>query len=277
MYSRAIPLAVLLFSIATHSAAAATVSGKLTINGVKYEMKHAYAYKESAKPDAEIILVVTDAPVPPATLRDTFGFIHLVEEGKIHGLKLTLREKQCISGAILDKATINASGVWGNDMIEVDSVDATTLTAHAATPPQTMFGNKFEYTFGVVVPIETPKAEAPATAEQKKAAESSLQGKLYREFTKAVKASDVPTLRRLVNKEMASRMDDPEFPKALEFIKSMMATNVELQVLTLESDSAKITAKGKDPDGKNTFGVLTFVREGSEWKVAKESWNTPAQ
>jgi len=44
----------------------------------------------------------------------------------------------------------------------------------------------------------------------------------------------------------------------------------------VEGDSAKITAKGKDPDGKDTFGVLTFVKEGADWKVAKESWSNTA-
>jgi len=164
MHSRVLTLtAVAVSTLALAPRAEAMVNGSLTVNGAKYKLSNAYAYKESAKPDSDIILVVTDAPVAAGVLRDTFGFIHLVEDGKVHGIKLTLKDKQCISGTVLDKATINASGVWGRDMVAVDSLDNGTLIAHAIQGPETMFKNKFEYTFQVVIPIETPKAEAAAT------------------------------------------------------------------------------------------------------------------
>jgi len=273
MHPRAFPLAVFAaVSLWLPVAADAMVNGSATINGVKYKLTNAYAFQETAKPDSDVILIVADAAIPAALLRDTFGLIHLVEDGKVHGVKLTLKGKQCISGTVLDKETIHGSGVWGKDMVEVDSLENGSIVAHALQGPETMFKNKFEYTFQVVIPIETPKAEAAATPESKKIAEASVQGKLYRDFSKAVKASDIPTLRKLVNKDMASKMNDPKFPEALEFIKSMQATNVELQLLTVDGNNASITAQGKDPDGKPTYGVLTFVKEGADWKVAKESW-----
>jgi hypothetical protein len=275
MHSRVLSLAICAASILLPRAASAMVNGSITVNGTKYELKNVYAFKESAKADSDLIVVLTDASVPMATVRDTFGLIHLVQDGKVHGLKLTLRDKQCISGTILDTKTVNGGGVWGNDMIEVDSIDNGSLVAHAfADKPHEMFGNTFAYNFRFVTSIETPKAEIAATPAQKKEAENSEQGKLYRQFVKAVNAMDIPALRKLINKQMSAQMSDPKFPEALAFIKSMMPTNLELQTVKVEGESAKITAEGKDSDGKKTTGVITFVKEGGEWKIGKESWKT---
>ncbi len=256
-------------------AAGAMVNGSITVNGTKYELTNAYAFKESAKADSDMIVVLTDVPVPAAALHDTFALIHLVQDGKVHGLKLTMQGTQCISGTVLDKKMVSGGGVWGRPMIEVDSMDDGTLIAHAfADKPHEMFGNTFAYNFRIVIPIATPKPEIAATAAQKKEAEASAPGKVYRQFLKAVKASDIPTLRRLVNKQMSAQMNDPKFPEALGFIQAMMPTNIELQTVAIEGDAATITAEAKDSDGKKTTGVITFVKEGGEWKVGKENWKT---
>lgn len=268
--------ALLIAAAATPLLGQAKVSGKVTINGKTYELRHAIAFQQSTEPGSEVTLVISDEPIPATTAKDTFGLIHFVEDGKAHGLKFLISGNQAISGTVLDKATISTSGSW-TGMFLVDLNKDGVVQGHAAlTEPKTTFGNTYQYTVTVTAPVELPKPETPATPEEMKAAEASPQAAVYRAFEKAVQAKDIAALKGMASAELRKQMDDPEFPKMLDFIREIAPVEVRLQKLTVDGSAAVLTAKGKDSDGKPSTGVINLVKEGAAWKMSKQSWNTKA-
>ena len=96
-------------------------------------------------------------------------------------------------------------------------------------------------------------------------------GKVYMEQQRAVKAKDIPALKKVVSAARVKEMDDPKFKEMLGMIAEMMPTDVKITGGTQTGDTATLLATGK-MGTEPQKGEISMVKEAGAWKVDKESW-----
>jgi len=99
-------------------------------------------------------------------------------------------------------------------------------------------------------------------------------GKAYMEYCRAIKAGDMAALKKVVSADRAKEMDDPEFAKMFfPMIQSIMAKDIKITGGTIAGNQATLNAQGKDEmTGGVSKGTISMVLEGTQWKVAEDSW-----
>ena len=272
--------AVLLLAGACFLSAQATegnAEGTLVINAKSINLHHAYA---AVVPDAfdktkeGTVLFITDSELPAGALTDDIEMMHLERDGKIHGLRFEFSsDKQPISGSLIsNNLDGSVSGSWTN-MFHVTTFDDKSITGEAVTSPRTVFKNSFEYSVKVEAPIVRAVKAPKASASDISAAEASPQAAVYRRYRKAMDSGNLNELRAVVIAEHKKDIDRPEFPKMLEMVKMLSATDVKLQKLTVDGAHSTLTAIGKDRVSNGVSdGTITFQRENGEWKLVEERW-----
>jgi len=96
-------------------------------------------------------------------------------------------------------------------------------------------------------------------------------GKVYMEQQRALKAKDIPALKKVMSAARVKEMDDPKFKEMLGMIAEMMPPNVAVVGGTQTGDAAVLKTTGGTATEKQT-GEVSMVKEGGAWKVDKESW-----
>lgn len=135
------------------------------------------------------------------------------------------------------------------------------------------FKNTFTYSVKAQAPIVSPPKPVPASATEIKTAETSPQAAVYRKYLKALETGDRNTLRTVVTREHSKKIDNPDFLKMLEVIQELIATDVKLQKLTVNGDTAVFEATGKDRvSGARAAGTIKMALEGATWKIIGEEW-----
>lgn len=156
-------LLVLLFS-ALPAFAQAAAQGNLTVDGKPTPITQVYAFAQKGFFDPQkedVVLLMCDAPVPPAALRDDFARNDLAKAGKLHCVQQTLNsEKQVINFKIQDnRFKRTESGGSSEQVFEATVFDGKTIAGRARTKsPQKSFDDiVYSYNITVSSPIEPKK------------------------------------------------------------------------------------------------------------------------
>jgi len=97
-------MAVVAFITAGSAVAVAqngSATGKLTVNGKASAMKYAYAYPEppDSKGGIDIVMIMSDQPLPRANLKDVDKLHELSDHGKFEGVRLVVHDDQRVMSA----------------------------------------------------------------------------------------------------------------------------------------------------------------------------------
>jgi translation initiation factor IF-1 len=96
-------------------------------------------------------------------------------------------------------------------------------------------------------------------------------GKVYMAAQKAVKAQDIPALKKLMSAARVKQMDAPDFKQMLGMVAEMMPTELKVTGGTQTGDTATLTLSGK-MGTELQKGDAILVKEGGAWRLDKENW-----
>ena len=99
-------------------------------------------------------------------------------------------------------------------------------------------------------------------------------GKVYQQYLKALDASDLAILKKLMTAEEGKTIDLPEFKQMFPMMKSMHAKDIKIVSGLSDGKVAVLEATGTDPSGKKSKGTVTLQMENKEWKVQDDAWAT---
>jgi hypothetical protein len=112
-------------------------------------------------------------------------------------------------------------------------------------------------------------AQAPATA-------SDFYVQYRKAFDAAKKIEDVLPFMSADTKKQVEATPPAQRPQLFEMVKMMGAvTQVKVTKETRNADgSFTLTVNALDADKKASVGTITIVKEGTAFKLGKESWST---
>ncbi len=264
--------------------AAAPVTGKaegtLKIAGKSYKIAYAYA---TGQPNAfdekkkDVVIFLTDEPIAAGYVEDEWGGHRLSNEGKVHGMCVSVDDqKQPYSAVVFGLGQMSGNALFSFDPQTWDGKQA--VGRFHTEGEKESFDQKysFDITFSALIGAGAAAKAAQAAATGKALpADGGAPGKAYMLYCKAM-AGDLAALRKLVTKERAKQMDDPEFPKMFEMMKEMRVKDAKIVRGSLNgATAATLTVTGTDPMGGGASeGTVQMVLEDSQWKVEKESWKS---
>ena len=173
--------------------------GKLTVNGKTTELRYAYARQRNDVFDPkvrEVRVVLSDVPIDRFDMEDNFAVGQFGKEGKVHGIELRFDLKGELRGeALIHEASGNASTTWlGQDDFERKAFDAHTVAGKLTSrKPFTIVDLTIDDAVTFSAPVQPdlkPTAEGAAVA-------SSGPGKAMIEYVRAVRAGDMPALKKV--------------------------------------------------------------------------------
>lgn len=144
------------------AAADGTVTGKLTLNGKSYELKHVYAWKAAdpfEKKKMNTCVLLSDIAVDADALNDMFARRELAEKGKLNGLMVQFdAEGSIVSGDIYCEqlketfGTFTATGMheWDKKTLTDSAIEGTLYTKKLSHFLETMW----EYTATFSAPVK---------------------------------------------------------------------------------------------------------------------------
>jgi len=245
-----------------------TASGTLTANDKTYQMKYAYV---DEGPD-DIVLVLTDAPLEQENI--PFGLQEPSMEGKVHGLVVTISKatKAQAPGlnAIYDESWGGQLGTLGNAVLTIDKLDTKTMEGRISTPEKNTFSD-YTYAFDVKfktalgVPKETVPVEVTVKSDGTPAADA------YAAYYKALMAGDIPTVKKLILKENAERLDDETAGMIVEIAQMSHPKDIEIKTVNISDTSAELAITGSGGVSQGT-GTAEMTLEDGQWKVAADKW-----
>lgn len=260
-----------------------TASGSITVNGKKTELKYAVAVSipssfDKKKPQTK--LLISDVPVTPAALADTFAMMKIKD---LSGIEVGIEEDgQITSGMIYSPALTKMGGSFsavGTHQLDRKETDAGEIAGKLyMKEPGDFFDYVYEYSVTFSSPITDGKA-AVAAAEKTPGkalpADGGAPGAAYRNFLAAMRAGDAKKVKTLVAKERAKEMETPEFAEMFGMIREMMPEGIKVTGGTIDGSKAWLVLTAKQPDGgSKTSGKCDMVLEHGAWRVEKESWTT---
>lgn len=149
-----LPVLVLILGVSTVVPAANTAKGTFTVAGKAIQITQAYAYAEKGFFDPakdDVVVLLCDAAVPAASVRDMFERRDLVKAGKLHCVQQTIDSKhQVINFRVEDSHFKMAeSGGSTEQLFEAKTLDAKTVAGRAYTrSPQKSFDD-VPYTYDI--------------------------------------------------------------------------------------------------------------------------------
>ena len=133
--------------------------GTLTVNGKTAKLAHAYAWAEPGffdKKKEDVHLVLSDVPLPPKALADTFEMIHMADAGTLHAMEVVFdADAKVISTSFRDKGfKASPSGVSSDDAFEKKTFDATTVAGRfRSAKPHEFFGDVYAFDVTFDAPV----------------------------------------------------------------------------------------------------------------------------
>jgi len=265
-------------AVAPRAAADGKAGGTLTVNGRSTEMKYAYASAGPGffdKTKEDVTVIVSDVPLDGKALEDEFERIHMADAGRLHAFEITLdADGKPISTSFRHNGFTKASpsGLSSEDVFEKKTFDGKTVEGrYRSAKPHEFFGNTYSFDVSFRADIGRKAKPVPPTASETAAARKSPQAKVYADFLAAVQKEDLGAMKKLMSKEQAKHLDDPDAKKMVKMVKMMSATDIKVLKLAEKGDTAELTVSGKQ-DGNVQNGVVHMVREGGAWKVQQEEW-----
>jgi len=265
-------------AVAPRVAAEGKADGKITVNGKSTEMKYAYAFAGPGffdKTKEDVTVIVSDVPLDAKALEDEFERIHMADAGTLHAFEITFdADQKPISTSFRHNGFTKASpsGLSSEDVFEKKTFDGKTVEGrYRSAKPHEFFGNTYSFDVSFKADITRKAKPVPPTASETAAARKSPQAKVYADFLAAVQREDLGAMRKLMSKEQAKHLDDPDAQKMVKMVKMMSATDVKVLKLAEKGDTAELTVSGMQ-DGNVQNGVVHMVKEGGAWKVQQEEW-----
>ncbi|MFI5293863.1 MAG: hypothetical protein ACHQ0Y_02425 [Thermodesulfovibrionales bacterium] len=144
------------FSLLTqHAAAGDGAKGKLVVDGKKVEITQAYAYAEKGFFDNEkqdVVVLLCDAPVLPAAVRDFFARKELIDSGKLHCVEQIINsEKQVVNFKVHDKSfgSRPPSGGSTEHVFDAKTFDGITVAGRSYTKSQQSSFDDIPYSYDI--------------------------------------------------------------------------------------------------------------------------------
>ncbi len=138
--------------------------GTFTVDGKPIQITQVYAFAQRGFFDPksqDVVVLLCDAPVSPASVRDNFERRDLVKAGKLHCVQQTIdKNKQVIQYTIQDSHFgMAVSGGSTEQVFEAKTFDGKTIAGRARTKsPQKSFDDvPYSYDITFSATIEPPK------------------------------------------------------------------------------------------------------------------------
>lgn len=94
----------------------------------------------------------------------------------------------------------------------------------------------------------------------------------YAKFRQALQDENLDALKACLSSEGLKEMGGADTREKLQLAKALMPKEVKVARTTLAGDQATLEIEAS-MDGQKATGTVTMVREGKQWKVAKEAWS----
>ena len=148
------------FSSAVVLAQNGSATGTLTVNGKSSTMKYAYAYPEppDSKGEINIVMIMSDQPLPRTALSSVDKLHELSDHGKFEGVRLVVHDDQRVmSAAPFSKALTGYVSTALYAKFTFKEFTPNGIDARVQTPPGggDLAGQKWNYD----VSFKVPKAE----------------------------------------------------------------------------------------------------------------------
>jgi hypothetical protein len=249
-----------------------TADGTLTVAGKTTPLEYAYARAGKGffdKTKEDVLVILSDVPIPDAALDDEFARHKMAADGKLHAVEVTLNsEKEPISGGLLHEAFASTQGyvsVAGMHRFEPTAFDGKIVAGKLwMEQPNEFMDKKFQYaaTFRAEVWRKPPPTFSGAAAAQ------SAPGKATIAFLEAAHAGNVAKLKKIVSGEIAQGLAGPQSKDLLEMLKTMTPDPIrgKIESIDVHGDQAEAVVVEESKDGSVT-STIRLTREDGAWKV----------
>jgi hypothetical protein len=249
--------------------AGGTVEGSFTVNGKTVPLKHVYALvkPDDFRPEIDVLVVYfTDVPVAESKLREEYGLDEDASSGKVHAIAVKFN----------DEAQPMVGHLYNNNLTE--SPDMSVSGMHKFVPRQfepgkiiagklsvtdgSFFSEKWSYSATFSAPIVGKPKSKPGTAADL----NSPPAQAVLAFVAAIKAKDKEAVKKTVMPEMATQLDGPEGPAALDMMYQMLSSKLTItQVVMDGEDRAKVKLENKS---EHVTVTMSAAKINGEWRVA---------
>ena len=260
-----------------------TADGTMTVGGKKTPLRYAVAKTTPnglEKGKTDVVDLLSNIPVTPEQFSSIGDMMHLSDSGTLTGVEVEITpEKRIISGMLYSPEFHlegNSFSAVGMHEFEATTFKKNEVAGKLSTTHESSFRKvPFSYSATFNVRVGEPKAAAPVALKGTALPAGGGEiGKAYLAFAKSMTAGDMKAVHNGASAERAKQMDqDPDFKKLFPMLQMMQPKNIKITGGAVNGDTATLTATGKS-DGDPATGTITMVREGGQWKVAKESWSS---
>jgi hypothetical protein len=258
-----------------------TATGQLVVGGKLTQLAHAYARAQRDmldKTKERVLVVLSDASLPPEEFLEQFPGLKLAAKGKAHVVTVELNgDKSVGSGSILHDAFGSTDSFCGSGthVFEAKTFDGKVVEGTLGTQKPGEFQKK---AFDYKATFRAPVWRRPAPTATGAAAAQTAPGKAALAFVKAVTSGDKAAMKKLLtpDAEAGKALDGPQAKDVIQMLRSV---NPKLAAAKVEKvwvlgNGAEVTIAGKAADEK-TLHTLILAIVGNEWRVSQEmtdSW-----
>ncbi|MFI5165691.1 MAG: hypothetical protein ACHQQS_03650 [Thermoanaerobaculales bacterium] len=157
-------LAALIVALATPATAQNKIEGSLLVGGKPIKLTHVYAYATEGFFDPkkqDVVVVMADAEVAPAVLRDHFALADLAKAGKLHYVQQTINtEGQVINFEVRHELfKMPETGGSSEQVFEPKTFDKKLIAGRSRTvsPQKSFDGIQYSYDLTFTAKIEPMK------------------------------------------------------------------------------------------------------------------------
>lgn len=270
-------LTIGLFLAVLASAADGTASGKLTIQGKTFELKHVYAREVADAFDKTanaVEVVITSAPVPEEARGDTGLMMDLYRAGKFHGVKCEYRPDGSGVGVVImsnaydGSISVSRSGdSYAPKVLTKERIEGALVWEESTLGPWTY---SFEFTFATDI---APRViEAEPTPEDTAKAQGLSSVKAFLALMAAIHKGDKAGILAAMPEEQRAMMDGPDFQQMLEMAQAMTPKEIKVLKATEEGAKATLVVVGVD-DGTPIRGKSYMEKDAAgAWRLLRQHW-----
>ena len=284
-------LSALAMAVAT-AQTGGTASGSLTVNGKAIKLGSAqamkaehYVFGANNEPVLATVIMVFVSDMPADDLEDNFELSERAKAGKLHGLLLTFTkdgkpyegtiyhealqtgaESIFLSSVVFDRGVHKDTSAFGGTMQTKEAID---LIDMKDKKDESRGKLDFKVTFN------SPYMQEPRPTAEGDAAAGTAPAKAVQEFIRAVEASDLPALKRIVRKEVADILEDQ---RGQQMLLGMLAESFppgkKIRITRVFDFGDRASVEGasqrKEKNGKLTDETykLRAIKVNGEWKVS---------
>ena len=251
-----------------------TVEGRMVVNGKEHVMKYVHAANvpsDTDKGKTELLVLLSDEPVPLKDLFDEGLLFEASSKGQVHGLEFRFAD----GGIRWSIWTKDAKGVSVNHWQSPNPYPfklSDGVVQGEVSDKSTRDDISLDIAVKFNAPIEKFVPAPEPTAADRLAARSSAAAKAYLDFEDAITKGDRARIRASAPPEFVAQIDGPDFEKMLPVAQAMQ--NKDLVVLkAVEKDGeATLLVSGKSPEGTAQRGEVTMTFTANKWILKSESW-----